>query len=182
MDLVFLHGPGAVGKLTVGRALAALTGLPLFHNHLVVDAVLAVFPFGSGPFVRLRHAMWMAMFEEAAARDRSLIFTFAPEASVPATFAADVVAMVERHGGRVRFVALACDEAVREGRIEDPSRARWGKLNSLKLARELRAAGSHAFPSLPAEVTVDTGRLSPQEASERIAAALNLPSSPTGEG
>ena len=54
MKLIFIHGPVASGKLTIARALAALTGLAVFHNHLVVDAVAAVFPFGSEPFIRLR--------------------------------------------------------------------------------------------------------------------------------
>jgi len=175
VQLIFLHGPGAVGKLTVGQALAARTGLPLFHNHLVVDAALSVFPFGSPQFVRLRHEWWLAMFDAAAEAGRSLIFTFAPEASVPESFPADAIATVERHDGRVRFVALVCDEAVREGRIEAPSRARWGKLNSLALARELRALGSSAFPPLPAEITVDTGALDPDAAAARIAEFLELP-------
>ena len=47
MQLIFIYGQVAAGKLTVARALAARTGLALFHNHLVVDAVAAVFPFGS---------------------------------------------------------------------------------------------------------------------------------------
>ncbi|MFD2498935.1 hypothetical protein ACFSTI_08890 [Rhizorhabdus histidinilytica] len=47
MQLVFLHGPVAAGKLTVARLVAERTGIALFHNHLVVDAVAAVFPFGS---------------------------------------------------------------------------------------------------------------------------------------
>jgi cytidylate kinase len=38
MRLIFLHGPAASGKLTVARAIAARTGLPVFHNHLAVDA------------------------------------------------------------------------------------------------------------------------------------------------
>jgi hypothetical protein len=174
MDLVFLHGPGAVGKLTVGQALAARTGLPLFHNHLIVDAVMAVFPFGSPEFVRLRHAMWLAMFDATARADRSLIFTFAPENSVPASFVGETRATVEDAGGRVRFVALVCDDAVREGRIEAPSRARWGKLNSLVTARQLRTAGADTFPPLPAELTIDTGALTPQAAAAEIAAGLGL--------
>src|SRR3712207_8263459 len=32
--LLFLHGPPAVGKLTVARRVAELTGWRLFHNHL----------------------------------------------------------------------------------------------------------------------------------------------------
>src|SRR3546814_12818834 len=67
--LVFIHGAAASGKLTVARELAALTGLPLFHNHLVVDALLAVFPFGSPGFVLLRETMWMDVFRAAAAEE-----------------------------------------------------------------------------------------------------------------
>ena len=33
MKLVLLVGSGAVGKMTVGQALAKKTGLRLFHNH-----------------------------------------------------------------------------------------------------------------------------------------------------
>ena len=87
MDLVFLYGPAAAGKLTTARALSELTDLPVFHNHLVVDALLTVFPFGSSEFVRLRELYWMEAFREAAASGRSLVFTFTPEGTVPAGFA-----------------------------------------------------------------------------------------------
>ena len=53
MKLLFLHGAPAVGKLTVARDLAALTGLRLFHNHLTVDLVSSLFAFGSEPFILL---------------------------------------------------------------------------------------------------------------------------------
>ena len=51
--LVFICGPPAVGKMTVGLELSALTGIPLFHNHLGIEAVLPVFEFGSPAFNRL---------------------------------------------------------------------------------------------------------------------------------
>jgi len=38
LNLVFLHGPAASGKLTVGREISRLTSYRLFHNHLVVDS------------------------------------------------------------------------------------------------------------------------------------------------
>ena len=174
MDLVFIHGPAAVGKLTVAKALTALTGLKLFHNHLVVDAVHAVFDFGSPPFVQLREAMWLQVFEAAAVEDRSLIFTFAPENTVSPDFIGRAVSVVEGAGGRVRFVELTCPVEAQERRVEAPSRAAFGKLRSLELLRSLRAHGSQDFPPLPAEVTVDTGALDPEQAAERIAAALAL--------
>ena len=46
--------PVASGNLTIAREIAEQTGFALFHNHLVVDSVDAVFPFGSELFARLR--------------------------------------------------------------------------------------------------------------------------------
>src|SRR5580658_9529338 len=106
MKLVFLYGAAASGKLTIGREIAALTGFALFHNHLVVDAVAAVFPFGSEQFIKLRQQFWLAMFHEAAEAGRSLIFTFTPEATVASDFPDQVRQTVEAAGGELIFVRL----------------------------------------------------------------------------
>ncbi|MGN6330355.1 MAG: hypothetical protein ACTHOD_01730 [Motilibacteraceae bacterium] len=82
MDLVFLHGGIASGKLTTARAHEREVGYPVFHNHLVVDTLTTVFPLGSPSFVELREEFWLSVFESAARDDRSLIFTFAPEPTV----------------------------------------------------------------------------------------------------
>ena len=75
--LVMLVGPPAVGKMTVGHALAARTGLRLFHNHQTIDLVLRFFPFGTPPFQRLNGEFRRRIFEEVAASDLpGLIFTF----------------------------------------------------------------------------------------------------------
>jgi len=173
MDLVFIHGPPAAGKFTVGKALAELTGYPLFHNHLIVDAVGAVFPFGSPTFVTLRQQFWLEVFEAAAREGRPLIFTFAPEPTVPADFLERTAARVDAHGGRVRYVRLAIDAAEQERRLVAEDRGRFDKLRSVEVLRQLRAAGGGVEP--PAELTIDTGRHSPQAAARRILEALALP-------
>ena len=172
MDLIFLHGPPAVGKLTVARALAEATGLALFHNHYVVDAVGAVFPFGSPAFRNLRERYWLQMFEAAADEGRSLIFTFAPEGTVSPGFPQDAVAAVASRGGRVRFIALTCPEVEQERRLDAASRAEFGKLKSVDLLRDLKAGGAFDYPALPAELTLDTAELSAAEAAARIASHL----------
>lgn len=53
MHFVLVFGPPAVGKMTVGHELTKITGFKLFHNHMTVDPVLDIFPFGSPPFCRL---------------------------------------------------------------------------------------------------------------------------------
>jgi len=119
MNLVFLHGGPAVGKLTVARELAALTGFRLFHNHLTVDLVSSLFPFGSEPFILLREQIWLAAFAEAARNNVSLIFTFNPERTVRESFVQDAIKAVAGAGGKVVFVELTCDESELERRLEN---------------------------------------------------------------
>lgn len=40
MELVFIIGPSAVGKMTVGRKLSEITQLDLLHNHQTIDLVV----------------------------------------------------------------------------------------------------------------------------------------------
>ena len=120
MKLIFLHGRPAVGKLTVARELAALTNFKLFHNHLTVDLVSSLFPFGSEPFILLREKIWLAAFAEAARNDLSLIFTFNPERTVRERFVKDVIEVVEAAGGVALDVEVDANGRVRQfGRAQD---------------------------------------------------------------
>ena len=169
MKLLFLYGPAASGKLTIARELVTLTGFALFHNHLVVDAVAAVFPFGSERFVKLREQFWLAMFREAAEEGHSLIFTFAPEASVAADFPDRARQAVEAAGGEIIFVRLTLSRDEQERRIGNPDRAAFRKLRSLDLLRELRdqfTASEAAMP--PAALTIDTGATKSTAASRPL--------------
>ena len=74
MKLVFMIGDAAVGKMTVGQALMARTGLRLFHNHMTIEPVIEIFGNYNHRVVdRLREAI----FEEFAASDNyGMIFTY----------------------------------------------------------------------------------------------------------
>ena len=161
MKLVFIHGAPAVGKLSVARELAKLTGFRLFHNHLTVDLVSSVFPFGSEPFVLLREQVWLSVFREAAKNDISVIFTFNPERTVRARFIEDTVGVVESAGGQVYFVELTCSQSELERRIENPSRKEFGKLCSIEQYRALEEAGAFSFRKLPTGLSLDTSDNSP---------------------
>ena len=172
MKLVFLHGAPAVGKLTIARELAALTGFPLFHNHLTVDLATSLFSFGSEPFILLREQIWLAAFAQAARNNVSLIFTFNPERTVRERFAQDTIDVVEGAGGRVVFVELTCAEAELERRLENESRKEFGKLASLEQYRSLKDAGAFQFPTLPNEISVDTTNRSPVASAQLISQHL----------
>ena len=75
MHLVFAFGPPAVGKMTVGREICARTGYKLLHNHMTVEPVLDVFPFGSPPFSRLVNEFRRRILEEAVLALDGLVMT-----------------------------------------------------------------------------------------------------------
>ena len=181
MKLIFIWGGAASGKLTIGQKLSQLTGVALFHNHLVVDALLEKCQFGEPEFVRLREAMWMTVFDTAARSGQSLIFTFAPEATVEAGFPERVVSVVSEAGGEVEFVRLVLSHDEQERRIDNASRKQFRKLASVDLLRELRPSLQRGEAAMPAAHLVIDSEIDDQEtAARRIAAAFGLPILSTG--
>jgi hypothetical protein len=170
MQLIFIFGQVASGKLTIARELAARTGVALFHNHLVVDAVGAVFPFGTETFSRLREQFWMTVFDEAARQNRSLIFTFAPEPTVARDFPDRARALIEGNGGQIIFVALDLPYEEQERRLVDQGRAAFGKMRDPSLLRALRPQFDACMASMPKPaLTLDVSSLTPLESAEAIA-------------
>jgi len=169
MRLLFIYGPVASGKLTIARLVAERTGMSLFHNHLIVDAVAAVFPFGSDEFIRLRERFWLDTMTAAAEAKKSLIFTFAPEPTVAADFPDRVSRRVEAAGGEVVYVALDVEPDEQERRLIDPARRAFGKLQSTALLRELRSSMDACALAMPQPaMRVDTGAATPEQAAASI--------------
>jgi deoxyadenosine/deoxycytidine kinase len=161
-----LYGPAAVGKLTIAKRLSTEIG---FHNHLIVDALTAVFPFGSEPFVRLREQFWLATIEGAISIDRSMVFTFTPEPTVSDEYPWQVKTMVEAAGGSIHFVQLTLSAEEQERRIENADRSQFRKLNSLTVLRQIRSEQEDWIASVPEpDLTIDTETVGPEEASALI--------------
>ena len=119
--LVFIVGPGAVGKMAVGTELAARTGLKLFHNHHTIDLVLRFFPFGSPTFNRLVGEFRRRIMEGVAASDLpGLIFTYVWAFDQPGDQReVDTYAAIFRaRGGSVFYVELQAPQEVRLRRNE----------------------------------------------------------------
>jgi hypothetical protein len=101
MKLLLLYGPPAVGKLTIAKEIARLTGLKLFHAHLTVDLVASIFPRGTPAYLQLIWDIRFAVFAEAArAHLDGLIFTTVYGRDRE-PFLARCVEVVESCGGEV---------------------------------------------------------------------------------
>ncbi|MCH2516958.1 MAG: AAA family ATPase [Dehalococcoidia bacterium] len=177
MQLFFIYGPAASGKLTVALELGEKIGFPIFHNHLVVDMLLALFEFGVPAFVELREMIWLQVMGQAAQeRLPGLIFTFTPERTVRPDFIGRLASTVEKAEGEVLVVQLTCPEEELERRIENESRAEFGKLRSLELYRQLRDEGAFAFPPVPnTRLTIDTSKSDANASASKIVEYFGLP-------
>ena len=174
MHVVFIHGLPAVGKHTIGTILSERTGLPLFHNHLAVDAALSLFQFGSPQFNAMRAGIWLTAFREAALAGRSFIFTFAPETTVEPSLIDDLVESVSSAGGRIYFVELSCARSTIIKRLANADRARFRKLADTAVFESSERQGMYDFPPLPTPIIrLNTDQQSPAEAAEKIAVALS---------
>lgn len=170
MRVAFLHGPPASGKYTIGLKLSELTKLPLFHNHLAVDAAISLFAFGTPGFRRLRATIWRAAFAEAAAAHQSFIFTFNPESTVDPGLIQELCAQVQASGGTIDFVELTCSRETILARMGNESRAKFGKLTDARLFQAIEAQGAFSFPALPkARLLVDTDMHDAESAARMIA-------------
>jgi len=184
--LVFIIGPPAVGKMTVGHELALRTGLKLFHNHQTIDLILPFFPFGSPPFGRLVGEFRRRILEEVASSELpGIIFTY-----VWAFNLASDDAVVEEYseifrsrGRRVVYVELETsqEERLRRNETEFRLAAKPFKRDLEASRRQLlelddkyqlnsrgRLAGRADY------LHVDNTALSAEEVAERIIAFFGL--------
>lgn len=179
-------GPPAVGKMTVGLELGQITGLPLFHNHLAIEAVLPVFEFGSKPFARLVSDFRFSVFTEVAESDLpGLIFTYVWAFDHPGeiVFANRLRSIFEERGGRVVFVELQADQETRLRRnatelrlAAKPSKrdvaASNERLRDNDAKYRLRSDGDFPFPD--DHLLIDNTEVSARDAAERIVEHFGL--------
>jgi hypothetical protein len=176
MRLVFLHGPPAVGKLTVARELAARTGFKLLHNHLTIDLVAAVFPFGSEPYKRLINRFRRDLIAESAREGVDLIFTFVYSAHEDDDLVRELIEPVQASGGTVLFVRLTCATPELLLRVQSDSRRAFGKLTDPDdLSAVLRRYNFGEAVPFGENLEIDTTNLLPAEAVVRIIDHYSLP-------
>ncbi|MFC9253908.1 AAA family ATPase [Amycolatopsis thailandensis] len=187
MDFVVIFGPPAVGKMTVGEELCKLTGFKLFHNHMAVEPVLGIFPFGSPPFGRLVNEFRRRIIEEAAdAELPGLVFTYVWGLELPedAELIGSYVDIVGSRGGRTRFVELYSDldERLKRNSTElrldrKPSKRdlEFSHANLLALDRdyvmntdEIRRVHAQDLIERHGHLRIDNTRLSPAETAALI--------------
>jgi hypothetical protein len=185
--LLFVVGPPAVGKMSVGQAIAERTGLRLFHNHIAIELALRYFEFGTAAFHRIDAAIRRLVIEEVAASDLpGLIFTYVWAFNLP-----EDQAVVEEYAkpfrerrARVLFVELEAPQAERLKRVAGVSRlAEKPSRRDLDAARrdlldddaryQLNSGGK--FDGHQDYLRINNTLLTPGEVAERVIEHFALP-------
>ncbi|RBP06222.1 AAA domain-containing protein [Rossellomorea aquimaris] len=125
MKFVFVFGPQAVGKMTVGQELAKITDLKLFHNHMTIDLVGHFFDYGTKEGKRLVSLFRREIFEEVSKSDLyGMIFTYvwAFDRQEDWDYVNEVSQLFESRGGTVYFVELGADVEERLERNKSSNR------------------------------------------------------------
>ena len=187
MRLLLIIGPPAVGKMTVGRAVAERSSYRLFHNHHTIELLLDVFDYGTPEFRTLNSEFRRRVMEEAASSGADLIFTFVwgMDTASEADYLERLVASYDGHIAVVELVAGLETRLARnrtEHRLAEKKSKRdvdWSDANVLELEAEHRMTSSPGLDA-PAErllarwphLVIDNTDLEPGEVAERILAWL----------
>jgi hypothetical protein len=172
MKLILLYGPPAVGKLTIAKEIAKLTGFKVFHSHLTVNLVEAIFPRGTPARSKLIWDIRYAVFAAAAqAHINGLIFTMIYGRNREQAIAR-CVEVVELFGGEVCFVHVHCHVETLRQRVLREDRRQHDKLTSVAL---LNAFLNDLEPQAPFEaatrwdsLSLNTDVLSSVDAAQKV--------------
>ncbi len=185
--LLFIVGPPAVGKMTVGEEIAVRTGLRLFHNHIAIEPVLRFFPYDSPAGARLVDRFRRDLIEEVAASDLpGLIFTFVWAFDLPEDEEAveRYAEPFRRRGGRVLFLELAASQTERLRRNEGASRLAekpskrdlaFSRRNLLELDERYQLGSDGRFDDRADYLRVDNTHLDPAEVATLAMTHFDLP-------
>ena len=187
--LVFIVGPPAVGKMTVGIELAQRTGLKLFHNHQTIDLVLQFFAHGTPPFHRLVGEFRRRILEEVAGSELpGLIFTYvwAFDERSDHAVVEEYASIFRVNRGRVVFVELQATQSERLRRnetelrlAEKPSKRDVEQSRHRLLAADAtyRLNSDGEFDGRADYLRIDNTHLSPDAVAEQVIQAFDLPRS-----
>ena len=183
MKLVILIGNSAVGKMTVGQELAKITGLRLFHNHMMIEPVLEI--FGSWrPDVTQR--LRQVIFEEFAKSDNyGMIFTFMWAFDMPSDW--EYIEWVKGIFGLpdedVYYVELIAPQEVRlernvtENRLKHKASKRSIEDSNARLLRDDRNWRCESYPgeiTHPNYLRIENAQIPAAEAARIIKNHFNL--------
>lgn len=177
MKFVWIVGDSAVGKMTVGQELMKITGLRLFHNHMMIEPVLEIFgSFRGESIIKLREVI----FRDFVKTDNyGMIHTIMWAFDMPSDwdYVNHVTDIFREQGAEIYCVELVAPQEIRLQRNETPNRlAHKASKRDLEAsrARLIRDNENYRLESLPGEIPfenymkIDNSNLAPEAVAAMI--------------
>ena len=191
---MILLGPHAVGKMTVGQALAQKTDLRLFHNHMSIELARKLFSHAEPEWGILNETIRQTVFELFAKGDfPGLIFTYMCAFDMQSEFdyLHKLIDLFESNGADCYVVELCADFDVRlernksENRLQHKESKRdlaWSEAEMRRTSEKYRL-NSYDGEELPFEhyLKLDNTNLSPDEAAQLILTRFGITEIKNGE-
>jgi hypothetical protein len=189
--IIYLIGHYGVGKLTIGKAIAAATGARLFDNHLANNVIFSLIredgktkiPDRAWDLIMTIRRQALTAMAEIAAPQASFVLTNALMDSDPMDRQAyeDVVATAARRKGTFVPVLLAASDAAHALRIPSAEREARLKMTDATGAQKVRQSKRLLVVDHPNRLDLDTTDLPAEAAARQVIAhaercALNRPS------
>lgn len=131
LDFFFIIGPQAVGKMTVGQALARRTGAKLFYNHMTIDLVSDFFDYSTSEGKHLVNEYRKLLFQSVLSCRNypGFIFTFVCDFETPdgLPYVYKTCSDFEEAGHRSFIVELNADYETRKARNVTENRMHYKK-------------------------------------------------------
>ena len=155
MKFVWIVGDSAVGKMTVGQELMKITGLRLFHNHMMIEPVLEIFgSFRGEAIIKLREVV----FREFVKTDNyGMIHTIMWAFDMPSDwdYVNHVTEIFQEQGAEICCVELVAPQSVRLQRNETANRLlHKASKRDVEASRQrlIRDDERYRLESLPGEI------------------------------
>ena len=174
MNLIFLYGPPASGKLTIAEKLSEKTGIALFHNHLSRDLVKDLYGKKLKDNYALVDRIRFDVLDYCAKNQTDLIFTYVYEGSDDDENVRDFIRTIESNGGNVLFVEITADREDLINRVDNDSRKKFKKLVDPVIMRNITEDMSVYSIPFVESLRINTSVLSADESVDVIVNEFSL--------
>lgn len=180
--LILIVGGQAVGKMTVGEAVKAKTGIAMTINHDSLDLAAKIYGWGTPAHKQLSESIRRATFEASIENDTDLIFTYVWAFSEQADWNY-VEGLNQLYNGELYIVELVTDLQTRMERNDtehrkevkptkrDVEKSNYDLLSSNEKYRLVSYDGEVKYPHY---IKIDNTSLEPEEVADMIIKEFNL--------
>lgn len=184
--ILFIIGPMAAGKMTVGQAIADRTGLKLFHNHRSIEIAASLFGYDDPAFQRVNLGIRRLVLEEMAASDSpGFIFTRVHLFDNPEeqALSEEYERPFRERGSRILTAELQASTEERLKRTEGASRLAEKptqrnlaatKARLLRMDEQFQLDSHGKFSGRPDYLRIDNTSLKPDEVANRVIRHFDL--------